>query len=439
MSAGCGQGKGKMDGIRNAIASLLVCATLTAGPVARAHESSGSAFGEQVNLAISPLVGATVNVSSGPLPAVSGSTPPAFIDLDSAASVAVNATVTNAGLPFAVGVLNTGLLTVSTQGTDGPSAQSGAMVNNLDLDLLAAATVTTLLAMNATTVSTLASVTGSCGAGGLTASGSTTLEDATVAGTLADQASVTGSVLASPPPNYVLLYVNLGAAGRLRVTLNEQMVGGNGISGAQITVNAIHVEAVGPLLSSILGFSGNVIIASSTAQASCAEADLSVTVTDAPDPVELGQVLTYTLNVSNDGPDDAGDVEVTGTLPPEVTLLSIAPDQGTCAQVSDTVQCSFGTLASGATRQIRIRVAPQQAGPIQKTASVSGDVFDPNPDNNQDTEASLVTEPVPGPQSDDPVLDPQADPVESIPMLGLPALLLLMSLLTLAARARMRD
>src|SRR5439155_24328572 len=51
------------------------------------------------------------------------------------------------------------------------------------------------------------------------------------------------------------------------------------------------------------------------------QADLSIVKTDSPDPVQSGQELTYTLTVTNNGPDVATDTVVTDTLPSGVTLV----------------------------------------------------------------------------------------------------------------------
>jgi len=50
-------------------------------------------------------------------------------------------------------------------------------------------------------------------------------------------------------------------------------------------------------------------------------ADLSLTKTDAPDPVGVGNNLTYTLTAANAGPSDAQAVVVTDTLPANVTSM----------------------------------------------------------------------------------------------------------------------
>ncbi|MCA1704685.1 MAG: choice-of-anchor C family protein [Actinobacteria bacterium] len=91
-------------------------------------------------------------------------------------------------------------------------------------------------------------------------------------------------------------------------------------------------------------------------------ADLAVTQHDAPDPVPPGEELTYNLNVTNNGPDDATDVMVTDRLPTVEAIVSAAWGSGTCTlpslplPASPTVTCLVGDLANGDTVTIQIVV-----------------------------------------------------------------------------------
>ena len=117
------------------------------------------------------------------------------------------------------------------------------------------------------------------------------------------------------------------------------------------------------------------------------EADLAITKTAAPDPVEAGADLTYTLNVANNGPNTATSVEVIDDLPASLTLVSATPDQGSCTQ-TDPVDCDLGTMISGDTAEIVIVAtvgANQHGNSISNTADVSSPVFDPDLSNNTDS------------------------------------------------------
>ena len=60
-------------------------------------------------------------------------------------------------------------------------------------------------------------------------------------------------------------------------------------------------------------------------------ADLRITKSDSPDPVRIGQDLTYTLTVQNAGPNAAAAVQVADTLPADVTVKSVTPSKGSCS------------------------------------------------------------------------------------------------------------
>ena len=95
-----------------------------------------------------------------------------------------------------------------------------------------------------------------------------------------------------------------------------------------------------------------------------ASANLSLTKSDAPDPVLVGQPLTYTLTTQNAGPSGAPSVQLTDTLPSGVTFNSATPSQGSCSHSSGTVTCSLGTIASSANATVSIQVTPQAQGSI---------------------------------------------------------------------------
>ncbi|WP_033823430.1 M66 family metalloprotease [Kitasatospora sp. MBT63] len=79
--------------------------------------------------------------------------------------------------------------------------------------------------------------------------------------------------------------------------------------------------------------------------------DLSVSLTDAPDPVIAGTSLTWTVTVANHGPNPATSTRVTTTLPADVTNpTSSVP----CTVTGATVTCNLSEVGLGATRQYTI-------------------------------------------------------------------------------------
>lgn len=127
-------------------------------------------------------------------------------------------------------------------------------------------------------------------------------------------------------------------------------------------------------------------------------ADLSLTQSDSPDPVKVGNDLTYSLEVTNSGFDDAPNVVITDRLPDGVTFVSASSG---CTESAGTVRCNLGDLADGATRTVEIVVTPQAVGTITNTATVQSDALDPFPPDNSDRERTeVVTNRAPVAQND---------------------------------------
>ncbi|HEY3106027.1 MAG TPA: choice-of-anchor L domain-containing protein [Gaiellaceae bacterium] len=126
-----------------------------------------------------------------------------------------------------------------------------------------------------------------------------------------------------------------------------------------------------------------------------AGADLSMTKADAPDPVALGGTLTYTLTVTNNGPDASTDSTVTDTLPAGVTFVSATPSQGSCAEAGGTVTCPLGPLMPGASATIEIVVTVDvtAVSPLSDTATVAGVETDPVATNNSATAETAISAP----------------------------------------------
>jgi uncharacterized repeat protein (TIGR01451 family) len=130
-------------------------------------------------------------------------------------------------------------------------------------------------------------------------------------------------------------------------------------------------------------------------------ADLSITKTHSPDPVVAGDQLTWTLTVKNSGPDAAPDVTVIDTLPAHDTYLTnnLNPPAG-CTAAGQTVTCSLGDLASGASVTFKIvtlvdsSTVADAGGPtsLTNTARVATAAVDSTPDNDQVEDTALVTD-----------------------------------------------
>jgi len=110
-----------------------------------------------------------------------------------------------------------------------------------------------------------------------------------------------------------------------------------------------------------------------------ATADLAVTIDASPDPVAVGDRLTYVVTLLNQGPASTSEVGVTWTLPPETALVSIVSDQGICDPGGS---CTLAELASGAESTITIETTTLSAGLLRGTVHVVGREADPDAGNN---------------------------------------------------------
>ena len=111
--------------------------------------------------------------------------------------------------------------------------------------------------------------------------------------------------------------------------------------------------------------------------------DLALSMAGEPDPVLPGDVLTYTLQVSNLGPSLATGVTLTDTLPDGATLDWAIPSQGGCTGTT-VITCELGEIYPylGASVKIRVTVKASTIGNLFNQAGVSALEPDPDPNNN---------------------------------------------------------
>lgn len=129
-----------------------------------------------------------------------------------------------------------------------------------------------------------------------------------------------------------------------------------------------------------------------------AQASLSLTLSDAPDPVLAGANLTYTLTANNEGPSDAANASVSDPLPAGTTFVAVsAPAGWTCTTPAfgavGTVSCSIDPFPVGsAVFTLTVQVGPGVAAGtiLSNTATITSTTFDPSSDDNSDTATTTV-------------------------------------------------
>ena len=103
--------------------------------------------------------------------------------------------------------------------------------------------------------------------------------------------------------------------------------------------------------------------------------------------VEIGQTITYTITVTNDGPDNATGVEVEDDLPSCVDYVSSSTNDGDYDSGSGI--WDIGSIADGETVELEITavvVGPEGCRNIAQVVSSDQDDDDSTPDNNDDDE-----------------------------------------------------
>ncbi len=110
-------------------------------------------------------------------------------------------------------------------------------------------------------------------------------------------------------------------------------------------------------------------------------ADLEINADVSLNPVLAGTTLTYTLTVTNNGPDDADNVVVTDTLPAGVTFLGTTGCSGDPVGVPS---CGLGTLGAGFYQQVTIMVTVDAGtlGVLSNIATVTSDANELDPSDN---------------------------------------------------------
>ncbi len=152
----------------------------------------------------------------------------------------------------------------------------------------------------------------------------------------------------------------------------------------QVTVTA--VSATDPTVTDALSFR---VVVTSTA-------DLEMADEVQGNPLALvghGQVVTYTLTMTNHGPDTATGVTMTDTLPPEMEVVSVQPTEGHCTHRHRVVHCDLDSMNPGRVVTVTLSsrvVALNSKGYVVNRAEVKADQWDPQPYNNQDVAYALL-------------------------------------------------
>lgn len=130
-------------------------------------------------------------------------------------------------------------------------------------------------------------------------------------------------------------------------------------------------------------------------------ADVAVVKSAPATAIAGGAPLSYTIVLSNNGPDTATQARFTDLLPPGTTFVSLVQDTGPAAVCASpaigsngTVSCSIALLADAASAQFTLSVAiPANIAngtTVSNTATAATDNGDPNPSNDSSMATTTV-------------------------------------------------
>jgi uncharacterized repeat protein (TIGR01451 family) len=122
-------------------------------------------------------------------------------------------------------------------------------------------------------------------------------------------------------------------------------------------------------------------------------AELVIAKTVSPKVAAVGDMLAYTVTVTNRGPATAVQVVGTDASEGKNPILSLKPSQGSCT-LQPSLRCSFGDIASGATVTVIARVLAREPGVVTDTAAVTASRPDPV---TGDDHSTAVVRILPGP------------------------------------------
>lgn len=119
-------------------------------------------------------------------------------------------------------------------------------------------------------------------------------------------------------------------------------------------------------------------------------ADVSISQKSSTTSINLGEKLTYTLTVVNNGPDAITGAQIVDNL--NGATLDAAP--ANCSKSDGKVVCNVGALAKGAKASVALSLRPTAQGVYSHSASVTGNATDTNAANNTAVVSVTVNPPV---------------------------------------------
>ena len=213
-------------------------------------------------------------------------------------------------------------------------------------------------------------------------------------------------VSAGETASFTITVTNHGPGVARNVTLSDQLAAGSwsigGVNAASCSINGTNLLTCN-FESMTSGTSRSISVSRTTAPADCggtidnnasvaasnedtatdqyANLDDAAIIVNCPDltvqktgngPVSAGEVVSFTIVVTNLGPGAASQVTLDDPLPAGISWAVGGANAGDCEIAAGKLTCSFGTLAAGATRTVTLSGETDAAtcGSVVNTATV---------------------------------------------------------------------
>ena len=315
----------------------------------------------------------------GPRPDT-GPTPTAALAPDASNSPQSASSTTGLVSYFPATLFSSDDIAVSTSGSVGAT---GSVTSRSSVDHINKASTQP----NTSEPLTADNISSTCSASTSAASGSTTVSNGTLETNNGSTPKIV-SVPTSPSPNTAIkgvIHISPTDKESFKYVFNEQFKSGN-----SIVVNAVDEYLLGPTAK------GNLVIG----QVVCSTAGTDVSVqnpgiTHTPDPVPAGGTVTFTVTVSNLGPNAAPAVVDASSVTGGGKISSATASAGKCGAATlggAAVSCKLGTIASGHSVTVQvIVVAPNTSGATVGISTAVSSPADDNLSNNEATDSVSVS------------------------------------------------
>jgi uncharacterized repeat protein (TIGR01451 family) len=120
------------------------------------------------------------------------------------------------------------------------------------------------------------------------------------------------------------------------------------------------------------------------------QANLAVFASASP-TAAISTTITYTVLITNTGPNPATSLTLTGTLGPGAVFVSSTPGGPACSESAGKVTCNLGNLALNASTQVVVVVTvPGVPGNLGSIFEVKSSEVDPVPGNNSSVVSTAI-------------------------------------------------